>query len=204
MGRSVARDHEEKRAAILKGAARVFARDGVAGASMAGVAAEAGVSKGVLYHYWDGKDALLFDVLDASLARLRDVVVRETALEPMLRAILLAYEGMDDEHRIQAEGMARLDPARAGVLRAHQREMVAALSAVLAREAPELAGRELRAAAMSVFGMLNWFYMWQPGADRAARVAYVRTVAAIVEGGVERINVQCPVSYSTTTRSVSG
>lgn len=187
MGRSVARDHGEKRAAILKSAARVFARDGIAGASMAGVAAEAGVSKGVLYHYWDGKDALLFDLLDAYLARLRDVVVAETALEPMLRAILLAYEGMDDEHRIQAEGMARLDPAPADILRSYQREMVAALSRVLVEIAPGLAGRNLRAATMSVFGMLNWFYMWSPNADRAARMAYAQTVAAIATGGVGRI-----------------
>lgn len=194
MGRSVARDHGKKRAAILKGAARVFARDGIAGASMAGVAAEAGVSKGVLYHYWDGKETLLFDLLDAYLARLRDVIVAETALEPMLRAVLLAYEGMDDEHRIQAEGMARLDPARAEVLRGYQREMVAALSRVLARDAPGLAGPDLRAAAMSVFGMLNWFYMWNPGADRAARSAYARTVATIAIGGVGRIGEGSPAA----------
>ena len=187
MGRSVARDHDAKRAAILKGAARVFARGGVAGASMAGVAAAAGVSKGVLYHYWDGKEALVFDLLDAHLARLRDVATAEDALEPMLRAILLAYEGMDDEHRIQAEGMALLDPARAEVLRGYQREMVAALARALAATAPGLEGRRLRMATMSVFGMVNWFYMWSPGADRAARTAYARTVAAIATGGVGRL-----------------
>ncbi|MCK0168370.1 TetR/AcrR family transcriptional regulator [Jannaschia sp. S6380] len=170
--------------AILKGAARVFARQGVAGASMAQVAAEAGVSKGTLYHYWDGKDALLFEVLDGYLSALRDVIVAEDALLPMLTATLLAYDGMDDEHRIQSEGLILLDPARAETLKRHQREMVTALSRVLAAEAPGLTGRALREATMSVFGMLNWFYMWNPGADRAARVAYAGTVATIATGGI--------------------
>ncbi|WP_179380715.1 TetR/AcrR family transcriptional regulator [Jannaschia marina] len=176
MGRSLARDHGAKRAALLKAAARAFAASGVAGASMAEVARAAGVSKGVLYHYWPSKEALLFEILDGYLSDLRDVVLAEGELGPLLEAILLAYEGMDAEHRIQGEGMALLPPEKAEVLRGYQREMVARMGEVL--------GDRRRSAVMSVFGMLNWFYMWHPGADRAARLAYARDVAAIARGGV--------------------
>jgi len=48
----------ERRARILEGAARVFAREGYEGASMAGIASETGVSKGTLYNYFPGKAAL--------------------------------------------------------------------------------------------------------------------------------------------------
>lgn len=48
----------EKRAQILGGAATVFAADGYEGASMARIAAVAGVSKGTLYNHFDGKAAL--------------------------------------------------------------------------------------------------------------------------------------------------
>jgi TetR/AcrR family transcriptional repressor of mexJK operon len=48
----------EKRAQILTGAADVFAADGYEGASMARIAAVAGVSKGTLYNYFDSKAAL--------------------------------------------------------------------------------------------------------------------------------------------------
>jgi AcrR family transcriptional regulator len=77
-------DHEvlspEKEAQILDGAALVFAEAGYEGASMARIAAVAGVSKGTLYNYFAGKrdlfaafmqricDArikLIFDELDA-------------------------------------------------------------------------------------------------------------------------------------------
>jgi AcrR family transcriptional regulator len=48
----------EKRAQILFGAASVFAADGYEGASMARIAAVAGVSKGTLYNHFDSKAAL--------------------------------------------------------------------------------------------------------------------------------------------------
>jgi TetR/AcrR family transcriptional repressor of mexJK operon len=48
----------EKRTQILAGAAAVFAADGYEGASMARIAAIAGVSKGTLYNHFDSKAAL--------------------------------------------------------------------------------------------------------------------------------------------------
>ena len=48
----------EKRHAILAGAGRVFARSGYEGASMAAITAEAGVSKGTIYHHFTGKAGL--------------------------------------------------------------------------------------------------------------------------------------------------
>ncbi|PWJ21924.1 TetR/AcrR family transcriptional regulator [Jannaschia seohaensis] len=198
MARPRAHDHDAKRAAILKGAARVFAREGIARASMSGVARECGVSKANLYHYHDSKDALLFAILDGYLSSLRDRLCDlplpadpRGALLALTTEALLAYEGMDDEHRIQTEGMAVLPPAQAGVLKGYQRDMVARMADVLRRAAPALEGQRLREAVMSVFGMLNWFYMWSPGADAAARHAYARTVTDLALGGVGALGTSC-------------
>jgi hypothetical protein len=65
--------------------------------------------------------------------------------------------------------------------------MVAALGAALSGIAPQVfAGdpRKLRAATMSVFGMLNWFYMWNRSADRTAREDYADLVTALTLNGV--------------------
>ena len=51
--------HSEKRGEILDAARRCFARDGLRGASMSSICAEAGISPGHLYHYFDGKDAIV-------------------------------------------------------------------------------------------------------------------------------------------------
>jgi AcrR family transcriptional regulator len=58
-----------KESQILNGAAAVFARDGYEGASMSRIAAEAGVSKGTLYNYFDGKAELFAAYMHRECAR---------------------------------------------------------------------------------------------------------------------------------------
>jgi len=56
--------HSNKRQRIVEAAARVFARKGFFNASMAEIAAEAGVGKGTLYAYVPGKNDLFFAVFE--------------------------------------------------------------------------------------------------------------------------------------------
>ncbi|MGB3408950.1 MAG: TetR/AcrR family transcriptional regulator [Jannaschia sp.] len=195
MSRPIAKDHDEKRGHILAVAARVFSRQGVARASMAQVATACGISKANIYHYYDSKDALLFDILDSYLSALRDRVAAlpMEGLDPaaqlgaIVTEVLRAYDGMDHEHKIQTEGIALLPEAQRKVLHDYQRALVARLSDVIAAAAPEaFAGdaRKLRATVMSVFGMLNWFYMWNARAGRAERDAYADLVTRLTLGGV--------------------
>ena len=197
MARTIAKDHGEKRAQILKSAAKVFADQGFDRASMAMLAAECGISKANIYHYYDSKDALLFDLLDNYLSHLRDRVcgidtlamTPQEALRATVLEILLAYQGADDEHRVQSAGLTALPDDQQKVLKSYQRDMVNQLSATLARAAPALTKtqKRLRAATMSVFGMLNWFYMWCPGADEAARRDYAALVADMTLGGLPNL-----------------
>ena len=43
---------------------------------------------------------------------------------------------------------------------------------------------KLRGATMSVFGMLNWFYMWNSGADTKARKNYAGLVCNLCQRGI--------------------
>ena len=195
MARTIARDHDEKRARILQSAARVFAREGVARASMSLVARDCGISKAGIYHYYASKDALLFDILDTYLRTLRDRL-RALPLESLAPACrlrrfmaetLLAYEGMDSEHKIQIDGIHLLAKDRQDILKGYQRDMVAQLNGILADIVPDSVSgdsRRLRAASMSVFGMLNWFHMWNGKADRAGREDYVEFAARIALNGL--------------------
>ena len=116
MARTIAKDHDEKRARILTTAARVFAEQGFARSSMTQVATACGVSKANIYHYYSSKDALLFDVLDTYLAALNNRLAElpleghapKDQLRLFLRELLSAYEGMDNEHKIQSEGVPLL------------------------------------------------------------------------------------------------
>jgi TetR/AcrR family transcriptional regulator, mexJK operon transcriptional repressor len=81
----------EKRSQILAGAADVFATDGYEGASMARIAAVAGVSKGTLYNHFDSKAALFTayvrDKCDQNLARVFDSADHDGDPEEVLRGI---------------------------------------------------------------------------------------------------------------------
>lgn len=194
MARTIAKDHDAKRDQIRRAAARVFARDGFDRASMAQLARECGVSKAALYHYYDGKDAILHDLLRAYLIELRDRV-RTAAdgdgpaagrLRAAVFAILRAYQGADDVHRLQINGFAMLPEDARRELRGYQREVYAAVAGVMREIAPGALAAEdrLRAATMSVFGMVNWYFMWSRDAGAAERAAYADTVTALTLNGV--------------------
>ena len=193
MARPIAKDHADKRAHILRVAARVFAKEGIARASMAQVAAACGISKANIYHYYDSKDALVFDILDSYLSALRERLdaldLAELAPSEQLlnfvTEVLMAYEGMDAEHQIQTEGIATLQPEQQEILKNYQRDMVRQLRDVLLTAAPaHLVSDKARltATTMSVFGMLNWFYMWNSGAEQVEREAYAEHIRDLVVG----------------------
>lgn len=195
MARTIARDHDEKRAQILKSAARVFATQGFDRASMSELARDCGISKANIYHYYDSKDAILYDILETHLRGLRERICGldlaglspEAQLRVTLREYLLAYQGADNEHRVQVNGVDRLPPAEREILLDYQRDMVRHLAAILGALAPPaLAGdtARLRAATMSVFGMLNWHYMWNSGAGTQARADYADLMADLTLKGL--------------------
>ena len=198
MARTIAKDHDQKRAQILKSAARVFAREGFDRASMTQLARECGISKANIYHYYDSKDAILYDILETYLRELRDLICRieldglssEERLHRVVAEILLAYQGVDDEHRVQTSGMSALPEEQQKVLRRYQRDMVEFVGNIISENAPQGVagdGEKLRAATMSVFGMLNWYYMWNTGAGTQAREEYAALVSNLTLGGLTKI-----------------
>lgn len=198
MVRTIAKDHDDKRQKILKQAAEVFAREGITRASMNQVAEHCGISKANIYHYYNGKDALIFDILDQYLSGLTERVISlnfedlEPAeqLEKTILEILIAYDGVDHEHKIQTEGLPLLDKQQQQVLKEHQRKLVGFVSNVIEAVAPDyFAGDEkrLRDVTMSIFGMLNWFYMWNANADLERREEYAKIVSDLSLKGLARL-----------------
>jgi len=189
MPRGIARDHDEKRASLRKGAAAYFARFGYDRASMTGAARECGISKALIYHYYDSKEALLFDILEAHLARLRDVVVGTGPddLPALIAAILEAYEDADSEHKLQIDALTTLPPEMQEPLVELQRQMIATMSTALHTRRPDLTGDRLHALTMSVFGILNWYYMWKRPGKGLNRTDYAALAADFVEGGLRGV-----------------
>lgn len=197
MPRARARDYDEKRAALLHRAASVFARDGYDRASMAGLAAECGVSKALLYHYHASKDSLLYDIIHDHLEGLIEAVEAaddeglppRRRLEALVAALLEAYRDADDEHRVQIEALRLLPEERQERLRALERRLVALFAEAVRDINPE-AFRDrplIKPVTMSLFGMLNWFYMWFREEGPLGRDEYAGLATHILVAGVRSL-----------------
>lgn len=195
MARTIAKNYDEKRRLILDRAAQLFANEGFDRASVNAVAKACGISKANIYHYYKSKDEILFDILDKHLSALRDRVcgMEMGGLDPeaQFRAtiveILLAYQGADNEHRLQTNSIEFLPEAQRKTLVGYQRALVDHVSRRVNAIAPDVFADEpkkLRAATMSLFGMLNWFYMWNHGADDPARLEYADLVCKLCLRGM--------------------
>jgi TetR/AcrR family transcriptional regulator len=162
LARSRAKDYDEKREAMLHRAATAFARDGYDRASMAGLAAECGVSKALLYHYYASKEALLSDI---------------------------AYRDADAEHRVQIEALRLLPEVEQEELKALERRLVALFAEAIRALSPAAfeARPLLKPVTMALFGMLNWFYMWFREGGTISREGYATLATDMLVAGVREL-----------------
>lgn len=196
MARTIAKDHEAKRNAILREAAKFFAENGFDRSSMNQLATACGVSKALIYHYYDSKDALLFDIVHRHLTALLETVqlVDQSGSDPeynlrqTILAILIAYRDADAEHQVQTEAMTSLPADQRDILADLQRQLVQIVSGALKAVTPEVYSTnpdKLLPVTMTLFGMVNWFYMWHRKGRGMSREEYAVLVGDLVLRGVK-------------------
>jgi TetR/AcrR family transcriptional regulator len=194
MARTRAKDYDDKRDAMLHKAAIVFSRDGYDRASMAQLAGELGVSKALLYHYYASTEALLYDIDHNHLTTLVEVVEEadDPSLEPaerleaLVTALLEVYRDADAEHRVQIEGMRLLSEADQEKLKQLERRLVVLFADAIRALDPELFAEKplIKPVTMSLFGMMNWAYMWFRDGGPVSRADYARLATRIFVDGV--------------------
>ncbi len=120
----VSEEHKERRRAqILDGARRCFARHGYEGATVARLEEETGLSRGAIFNYYPNKDALFVEVALATSRRLTDVWLQE--------GFAAALEAIADEDpdwlAVQLESVRRIrtDPAFRAAVEEKERELTA-------------------------------------------------------------------------------
>ncbi|MFT6656911.1 TetR/AcrR family transcriptional regulator [Maritalea sp.] len=195
MVRTIAKDHEEKRLAILKTAAKFFAKNGFDRSSMSQLALECGVSKALIYHYYQSKEALLYDIILTHLQDLVDAVDSvhpvtnpEQHLRNLVHAILTQYRDADAEHKLQLEATVSLPKHNQKTLADLQRRLVVTLSDAINAISPmcfETREEMLRPVTMSLFGMLNWFYLWYRKGKGMTRSDYADLATDLLVGGIK-------------------
>src|SRR3954469_23272450 len=86
---------DERRRQLLEAGARVFTERPYDDVSMAELAREAGISKGLLYHYFPSKRDFFTATLEAAASELQALTATDTSLPPLeqLRTSLDSYLG---------------------------------------------------------------------------------------------------------------
>jgi TetR/AcrR family transcriptional regulator len=194
MARPRASDHESKRAIILQRSAELFAAHGYDRASLSMLARACGMSKALLYHYYTDKAQLLFDIIhthlehllavtaapeDAPAADPRDLLLR------LAEALLDAYRAADNMHHIQINQLHLLPVAQQKILKDMERALVDRFAAAIGPCVPAAARQNalLKPLTMSLFGMLNWNYLWFRENGPLSRRDYAKLAVTLLIDG---------------------
>jgi AcrR family transcriptional regulator len=197
MARPKSSQHELKRDEILDIAAQCFADHSYPAASMNDIAAAGGTSKARLYHYYESKEAILFDLLDRYTQRLLAIIGQaeataqrknlddRAALHELVRTFLAEYETSATRHMALLNDTKFLGGEQRELILNRQRDVVSAVTRFLRRAYPaRLNAVNQTAVAMMLFGMINWTFTWlRPGGAMSYK-AFAEEVVAMLERGL--------------------
>lgn len=176
MARPQAADYEDRRAAIVDKAARLYAERGFLGASLSDLAKACKTSKSLIYHYYASKEDILFDVMHSHVADLKAaadaVMARPVSPVEKLRAItrefMKHYVGAAARQKVLLNELVHLPANRRAIIVDIQDELIGDIQTLLGDIRPDLSRTTLKLpAAMLYFGMINWTHTWMDPAGPA-------------------------------------
>ena len=178
-------------------AAQCFADRSYPAASMNDIAAACATSKARLYHYYESKEAILFDLLDRYTQRLLALIAEAEAaaqrrdldergaLHALIRSFLAEYESSATRHVALLHDTKFLGEQQRELILNRQRDVVSAVTRCLRRAYPErLNAANQTAIAMMLFGMINWTFTWLRPGGALSYSGFAEEVIAMVEGGL--------------------
>jgi TetR/AcrR family transcriptional regulator, cholesterol catabolism regulator len=171
---------QEKRADILRAAARVFAAKGYHQASMRDIARTTPASLAGLYYHFPTKEEILYEIsastFDTVMEGAKAALDRGGDPETRLRAFVdnhLAYFAAHlTEMKVLSHESDSLTGERREQIQERKRRYVALAESLLAsldgngQRGSKAQARETRLSTLALFGMMNWIYTWyRPGGE---------------------------------------
>ena len=161
------------------------------------LAAACETSKARLYHYYESKEAILFDLLDRYTQRLLAIIGQaeataqrrslddRDAMHELIRSFLCEYETSATRHVALLHDTKFLGPAQRELILERQRDVVSAVTRFLRRAYPKrLTAANQTAVTMMLFGMINWTFTWLRPGGPMSYAAFADEVIAMLERGL--------------------
>lgn len=196
MARTQAADYDQRREAIVEVAAALFASHGFAGASVADIAQRGKISKSLIYHYYQSKEDILYDVMISHVRALeeaaREVMAGTATSERKLRELthrfMALYVNAGDRHVVLLNDLDQLTEKRRAEIVAVQRRLIETVQKLLVDIEPLLKRKSGAsfAAAMLYFGQINWTHTWFDPRGPVSAGALAEMAVDLVLGGVRQ------------------
>ena len=198
MARPRAANHDEKRQAILERSAELFAAHGYDRASINMLARACDMSKALFYHYYFEKLEVLFDIIRTHIEHI--LAVTSGLEEPrhtdprvyllkLSEALLDAYRSADTKHHVQINQLHLLPRRQQKIIKDMERKLVDRFAVAIAPCLP-IEARDhslLKPITMSLFGMLNWNYLWFREHGPLSRRDYAKLTASLLIEGAQAL-----------------
>jgi AcrR family transcriptional regulator len=175
----------DKKIEIHRVVARLFAHQGYHHTSMREIARELGMNQSSLYHYFAGKEDMLFrlmnEAMDEVLRALEEIYAKDLAaeakLEKVLHSYIRSYAGDQDRLILLVNEMNSLTEASRLILVDKQRQYVRLIKSIFKKLADEDKMKEIdpAVATFAFFGMVHYTIKWYHkdgpiGLDELARL----------------------------------
>jgi AcrR family transcriptional regulator len=162
----------DSRQEILRTAARLFQQRGYDATSMNDVAAALKLSKGGLYHHFQSKDEILYEIMNHAMEitqeRVLDPVRSIADPEERLRALIrlhieVVLSPRDREITVMLHENHPLPPSLRKRINSRKKDYIHFLESLMAevQRSRHAKGKvSPHAAAFALLGMINWIYQW--------------------------------------------
>src|ERR1700756_3962406 len=162
----------DSRQEILRTAARLFQEQGYHATSMNDVAAALKLSKGGLYHHFQSKDEILFQIMNHAMDIRDESVINparsirdpEERLPTLIRLLIdVVLSVRDREITVMLHENHPLPPALRKQINNRKKEYIHFVEGLIADVQRQRGSRGTvtpRAAALALLGMINWIYQW--------------------------------------------
>lgn len=203
----------DSRQEILRTAARLFQQRGYDATSMNDVAGALKLSKGGLYHHFQSKDEILYEIMNHAmeitqervLNPVRSIADPEERLRTLIRLhIEVVLSPRDREITVMLHENHPLPPLLRKRINSRKKEYVHFLESLMAEvqekvqekvqdKIPSRAQREVRqsggkvsprAAAFALLGMINWIYQWYKPEGELHAQSLIPQFTELIFGGI--------------------
>ena len=197
--RTARRGHEERLEHILGVAARVFADEGYEKASIRKIASKLNGSLSALYYYVKSKEELLFRIqyhtfdslVRALKGKIRGVADPEEKIRLMVESHLEHFLSHISELKVCSHELESLTGRAYRKVLEVRREYFRVTLGIIKeiRKKRGASGPDPHLAALHLFGMLNWIYMWyDPEKNPSGRKLSEQLSSLFLNGFLPRIS----------------